>query len=130
MKQDSCMGMSASIERESPDADSPGLLRSGHGKESKSQGIKAVHGQNTHIQLLPNKTNNSKGSKGISWSKTIEVAYLNEPAVWSTYSLHHYFATRPRQQTQDNDHEPVDQHQKETDSEECQGNQAEGSHRC
>ena len=127
MKYNACMKASESTERANKDTHKAEIPRSGGDTESKAQDIKVAQGPKN---IIPDETYNGKGSKGISWSKTIEIVYLDKLQVWSTYSLHQYFATHPRQQIKDHGHEPVDQHQKETDNEECQGNQAEGSCWC
>ena len=95
MKHNACMKASESTERANEDTDSAEIPRSGRNTESKAQDIKVAQGPK---DIIPDKIDNSKGSKGISWSKTIEIVYLDDPVDWSTYSLHHYFATRPRQQ--------------------------------
>ena len=120
MKQDECMKAPESTERADQDADSAELLGSGHRKESTDHSIKAAHIPETDNSVLTACALTVNPHKGISWSKTIQVIYFEEPQVQSTYKLHHHFANRPRYQTRQTKDEPVDQHQEETDNKECE----------
>ena len=60
--------------------------------------------------------------RAICWSKTIEVIYFEEPQAQSTYSLHKYFAPRPRQETVKDD-KPVVSDEEEVPDEDSQEDQ-------
>ena len=77
MKQDECMKAPKSIER----ADGTEPYGSAHGEQSTDQGIKTAHTPEAdiHILLACALTVNPHGS--VSWAKTIQVIYFEEPQV-------------------------------------------------
>ena len=116
-----------STEKANLDADSAELNGLGRGNESTNQGIKPAHVPETDINMLSACELTVNPHVSISWSKTIQVIYFEEPQVLSTYKLHHQFANRSRYQTRQTKDEPMDQHQEEADDKERESNQEEGS---
>ena len=103
-----------------PYADKAGLSQPGHGTESEPLDIKEPQEPNTSvIGARPHPWDRS-----IHWSKTIEVIYFDKPQVRSTYSLHQYFISRPKQEVKSDD-KPMDRDQEEVHSEERQSDQKE-----
>ena len=62
----------------------------------------------------------AKAHSPITWAKTIQVIYFEEPQVQSVQKLYHHFATRPRH----NEH--MEQRQEEDANKTSKGNQKEG----
>ena len=139
MEQNECMKAPESIER----ADDTEPCGSAHREEGTELGIKPAHtpGPDTEVLSSPYPaslpaprvfenqvcalTANTHGS--ITWAKTIQVIYFEEPQVQSVQQLHHQFANRPRYQRLESQHEYVEQCPEENDKEECESSQEKGS---
>ena len=100
------------------DADDAGSSQPGRDTESKTPDIKESQEPDTSLPFA----NQHIVSSSVHWSKAIEVIYFDEPQVRSTYSLHQYFTSRPKQEVK-NGGEPMDCDQEEVHSEERQSDE-------
>ena len=129
MKQGECMKTPESLET----ADITEQLA--HGESSESS-INPAHTDNTeqsslewagsnsvptHLGSFEDQACSLKAHGPITWAKTVQVIYFQEPQVQSVQKLFHHFATRPRH----NEH--MGQHQEENANKTSKGRQKEGS---
>ena len=94
MKHGSFIGVSVSTDRVNPDADCTELSPPCRATESDTQDIRTEQGLPTHSSAASKGTNIRSH---ISWAKTIEAVYLDDPLDRHSFFLLHHFATRPRQ---------------------------------
>ena len=94
MKRGSFIGASVSTDRVNPDTDCTELSPPCRATESNTQDIRTEQGLPTHSSAASKGTNNRSH---ISWAKTIEVVYLDNPLDCHSFFLLHHFATYPRQ---------------------------------
>ena len=94
----------------------------GHASESKPVVISRSTEPETSVVGSSVPPSSYSTPRAICWSKTIEVIYFQEPQAQSTYSLHEYFASRPRQETVKDD-KPVVSDEEEVPGEGSQEDQ-------
>ena len=103
--------------------------QSGRRAESSSQSIRTAHTLDTDIRgvdtsVIGTLTNTAfedqacslQAQGPITWAKTVQVIYFQEPQVRSVQKLFHHFATRPRH----NEH--MEQCQEEDEDQTSEGN--------
>ena len=94
----------------------------GRAEESKVEVKSGPTAQETSVSAIPGLPIDLVLPRSLCWSKTIEVIYFEEPQAQSTYSLHEYFASRPRPEPVRNN-EPVVGDKEEISDEDSQESQ-------